>query len=280
MQRQKQKYELLLKVQGEEHAKQIEEIIQQLNDIEVKYQVDISKLQETLADKTAAMNSLNSTLEDIRSSNLRLVEEFSQQQIKFANLRQDYDSCVQNCKDLERSMENAQNDLGMIRSQQERLISEAVRVAQEEIRAEADRQFAHANKMFLQLKQDYSDAVEERQMWIQRTEETTTNANNAMQTFQSRIDALTYQLESTRTELELSKIEHGKIKQQAQSDSALFSERMDNMRREVAKMEKECAEAHQLVGTAVREKEKLKREVQELKGVCEELMSMVEVEEQ
>jgi hypothetical protein len=208
------------------------------------------------------------------------VEESSQQQMKAANWRQDYDTCVATCKTLERSLESAQMDLKNIQLQQERLLAEAIVAAQQEIRAEADRQFSHANKMFLQLKKDYADAVDERQVWIKRTEDTTANVSHATQAFQGRMDALNYQLESTKTEFELSKIEHGNLKQQLQSDSALFAERMESKRRDVTKMEKECAEAHQLVGTAVREKESLRREVKELKGVCEELMSMVEVGEE
>jgi len=277
MQRQKQKYELLLKVQGEEHAKQIEEIIQQLNDIEVKYQVDISKLKESLTEKNKTILSLQTTLEELKHQNIKLVEEASQQHVQSSTLRQDYDTCVEHCKQLEWTLQNSKLDLQNIQAQQERLLTEAIVAAQEEIRIEADRQFASANRMFLQLKKEYADAVEERLVWMKRTEETTTNVTQATQTYQTRMDALNYQLESIKTEYELSKIEHGQLKQQLQSDSTLFNERMEGMRRDVVKMEKECAEAHQLVGTAVREKEKLKREVQELKGVCEELMSMVEV---
>jgi chromosome segregation ATPase len=267
---------MLLKAQGEEHAKQIEEIIEQLNDIEVKYQADISRLQESLSDKTTMIQALHATLDEIRTSNNRLMDENSQHLMKISTLKQDYESSVQNCKDLECSLQNAKQDLSNIRLQQERLISEAVILAQEEIRAEADRQFAHANKMFLQLKKDYSTAVEERQMWMKRSEETMASVQNATQTFQSRMETLNYQLESTKTELEMSKMEHGKVRQQLQADSVLFAERMEEMRRDVVRMDRECAEAHQLVGTAVREKERLRKEVQELKAVCEELVSMVE----
>jgi len=277
VQQQKEKYERRLKTRAEEHVEQIDEIIQQLNNIEVKYQADISNLRASLTVKESNLVSLNALISQARLKNAKLMDEAAQHQAKYSAQRVEYDGIFKIQKELEASILEAQNETKKTLAQREKLISDAIRSAQEEIKVAAEKQFAQSNIAFIQLKKDLVVVDDEKKMWIKRAGEASGKLDDINSNSNRHIDDLTRQVNKAKEELEYSKTDVSRMKQQLLNERIIFSERVEIMTRDSAKLGKDCAEAHQLAETIEREKSHLKREVDELKALSDELMSLVGV---
>ena len=275
VQQQKEKYERRLKTRAEEHVEQIDEIIQQLNTIEVKYQTDISNLNGSLFMKESTMDSLQALIDQSRVKNVKAMDEAAQQQAMHSAQRVEYDTIFKVQKDLEANIQGVQNEIKNTLTQREKLIADAVRKAQEEIKVEAERQFAQSNIAFIQMKKDLVAIDAEKKLWFKRAEEATSKLDDINSNANRRIDDISRQLNNTKEELEGSKADVSRLKQQMGNDRTAFTNRVENMTKDLTRLSKECAEANQLAETIEREKIQLKQEADELKGLSEELMSIV-----
>jgi chromosome segregation ATPase len=256
-------------------VEQIDEIIQQLNSIEVKYQSDISNLRASFTMKESNIVSLNALIIQARVKNAKLTDEATQQQVKNSAQRVEYDAVLKIQKDLEASIQGVQSEIKKTLAQREKLIAEAIRSAQEEIKIAAEKQFAQSNIAFIQLKKDLAVVEDEKKVWFKRAEEATSKLDDISSNSNRRIDDLARQVSKAREDLEFSKTDVSRTKQQLVHERTVFTERVESMTRDVTRLGKECAEAHQLAETIEQEKSQLKREANELKALSDELMSLV-----
>jgi len=148
--------------------------------------------------------------------------------------------------------------------------------AQNEIRTAAERQFALAQKKYVQLKTDHSKMLSECDDLKSEVSSLKQEKIVLERKYESEVAQLMSELAETRACLATSQADAMKLKSMYGSKTAKLISSEKELEMRLNKVEAECRDAHTLVGSVVREKEKLKVENADLQSLCEELMGIVE----
>jgi hypothetical protein len=251
-------YEEKLMRQRRTHEHQIDEIIEQLNNIETSYGIEIASLKKRLSQKEIMTEALTHSLSEMKQ----------QHEIAIAKLEE------------ARNEVQAGNDrYTALKHRMEREKSEAVETACNEIRAAAESQFASAQKTFIKLKQDYVATCDDRNSLKRQCNELAGKVETLeakTRSYQNKISKLLAEGAEAKAKMATEKADALKMKQAYTEKVQAFVQKEKDMEFRIAKADRECEEAYALLQKAIKEKEVLKKENADLQSVCEELMTIVE----
>lgn len=273
------KFEIKIKKIVDDHAAEIDELLAQLDLVEEEHSEKVLTLEKNVHEKETIIGVLGTQLSDAIRKNEGMNTELksfcteleaSQNQIHEA--RNNVSTLEVTIKEM--TKENANN----LEEERKKRLNACQKVKSDMISA-AEQQFEEANVHYIKLKKEY-DSSRNRLATVE-TELQRTNAQTESLVKQRLADEAEKKAEIAQLKASLAAVEASAAKSEQKHSSIVDKIRTENSEI-MAKLEEaksNCASAHMSLATVVTEKQRLSRENAEINAVCEELMSMVEVQE-
>jgi len=272
LERQKLHYESTINKQKESHASEIGEVLNQLDSIEASYNNELTEERSKLSKKEVMTEALTSRLSEMQALTQSLRSQVEQYKANDDSIQQELHVAQQSIQTFQSQQSHYEH---LVQKEKENTLL-AVEEAEQQLQAEAEKQFAQANKLYVKLKNDYDGTLNSYEISEEcnrkMKEELETNHGKhvtQISVLQQELDKLELSLQDTQSHLTYTN-------QQYEAQKAGWNEVEQGWNAKIEAYTKECAQAHQLVGTVVREKEVLKEENKELQSLCEEMMGIVE----
>jgi len=260
---------------NEKRKSEIDELIEQLDQVESEYNAKLHPLQQSIHQKDAIISALGTQLADANDSNTHLQTNLQELQHQNQESLNTIHELQLRCDNLLKQQESSTilHNADMERQKIQTL--EAVELARQDIKKEAEDQFQKANGVYCRLKRDYENIREECRTEKKRRTEIQ-EENDKLK----RSEAQAY-LEVGKVKAELAVLlaqEAERAHAHSQKTQSL-QEQIQQLQNQLASSQNECTAAHMSLANIVAEKERILVENKELNSVCEELMSIVESHE-
>ena len=255
-----------------DNIKETEEILSQLNVVEKEHREKMANLEKTCGEKDAIITALGSQLAAAQSRS-KIAEETQKE------LNDDLEnSRIENTR-LSVELEKVTDEFSSLKESFERFKEEseasrqkACDEAREEMIERAEVQFKQANDLYVKLKKQYDLTRKKMEAHEKELKEAKTQLEKVES---SEIDL--------KTQIAELKAESAKVEAESAKKSKEYRREMERLLQAAEGFEKKCqaAEAssraaYKKLNSITAEKEKLQKEHDEVKSVCEELMAMVE----
>jgi len=272
LERQKLHYESTINKHKENHASEIGEVLNQLDSIEASYNNELTEERSKLSKKEVMTEALTSRLSEMQALTQSLRSQVEQYKANDDSIQQEPHIAQKSIQTFQSQQSHYEH---LVQKEKENTLL-AVEEAEQQLQAEAEKQFAQANKLYVKLKNDYDGTLNSYEISEECNgklkEELETNHgkySSQISVLQQEVDKLELSLQDTQSHLTYTN-------QQYEAQKVGWNEVEQGWNARIEAYKTECAQAHQLVGTVVREKEVLKEENKELQSLCEEMMGIVE----
>lgn len=255
-----------------EHAKEKEAILTRFSKAEADHRTKVSEIQKSAGEKDAIITALGSQLADAQTRSKKAEENLRSLSDKLDASRKESTQAYAEVGKLKHELEALTEKHEAFEKEVEAAREEACEEAREEMIERAEVQFKQANELYVKLKKQYDlckRKVEGLESDLRKTKQ-----------------ALTEQ-ESSHTELEAQvaslRGENAQVVSEAARKGKEYRREMERLLQAAEDFERKCKaseatsrHAYKKLAVAMEEKEKLQKEYDEVKNVCEELMAMVE----
>jgi len=262
------------------HSNEIDSILTELNTLEGSYNDKLEYLRSQLTKKEIMMDALTNSLKELKSKSkqdILSLQEYEQENEMIGNQLKHHQETI--IPKMQKTIDRLTAKLKEGERLEEIKRKEAVAEAQEDIRKAAEEQFAQAQKTYWELNENYEKMREERDLHQSEFQHLRKNSEGVERKNKAQVTALMAELAEARAGYATVQAECMKLKQSYGEKMQTLVDRENELEERLGNVERECKEAHQLVGRVVREKEELKNENNDLQALCEELMGIMEANE-
>jgi len=274
------KFEREVEKVREEHRAEIDELLSQLDLVEAEHNERYAEKEQSVSQKDAIIAALGAQLAEATAKttaaeselerNLALLESTQQESLR-----------------VEQALREAEDLMITIRTDHERALEaeKAKReVACDQVKDEmitaAEEQFARANETFMKLKHEH-DAAKTKLIKMEKELNTVKREADKLEKEQiAKEDEINADVAQLKAALASAEATVARKSQKYNSEIQQLRAVEDNLLSRVEEANTNCATAHMSLATVVAEKERLTKELEEMKSVCEELMAMIENGEQ
>lgn len=272
--------ELRLQQNQQDHTKELDDLLAQLDLVEAEHQEVIKSKEHTISEKVAAVSALSVELGDAQTRYNALIEKVAEEQELFDNVKvniKSKDEAILKYKaELAAQMEAYQKFVREAEGAQNKACDEA----REEMIVRAEAQFQQANEHYVKLRKQYDathtqlSKVEAKLKDTSKKLELALKERNSCETnLKAEIAQLKTAKEALKTKMESDAVQKSR---ESRREVDRLKESVKNLEAKAAEAENTSRNIQTTLATVVTDKEKLQREYNEMKSVSEELMAMVE----
>jgi len=270
--RDRTKYEQCLKQIQDDHAKESEELLAQLDLVEAEHKEKLQQVSKGAAEKDALITSLKQQISEMEMQIKDAVDSRE-------TLKSDFERVQEERIAMSDELKSVKEDLDLLKATHATLVktSEAAKQqACEKARLEmidrAEAEFKQANDLYVKLKKQYDlckKKLETLELELKKARGAVKKLETAETDFRRQI-----------SQLKESKI---KVETEAAQKTKEYRRELERLLQAAADFEAKLKEsetsnrqAQRKLATAAAEKAQLQKEYNDMKSVCEELMAMVE----
>ena len=269
-------YEKRIKELANEHHKELDDLLSQLDLVEAEHKQKLAEKEKSLAEKDAIVAALGTQLADAQTK-AKSCQELQTKAMSDLELFRERNA------ETQRALETCRNELEKARSVHEKFVKtaehekeKACEEAREEMIERAEAQFQQANDVYVKLKKQYDSM----RLKVE-------NLEKELKKSQCEVDRVTKEMEKREVDLKAEaaqlKVEKATVEADSAQKAKEYRREMERLLNAAKDFETKCQEAEEssqsiqkTLATVVAEKEQLKIEYDELNKVCEELMAHVE----
>jgi hypothetical protein len=273
-------HESQMKEADDNHNKQFEDLLAQLDLVEAEHQHTISAKEKLLLEKDAIVDALGSQLAEAQRKINEAQHERNQETDQSKQAQQ-------KCHALEEELQLLKSEILDLKDAHKKFAKDAAvaqaracEEAREEMIEKAEIQFQQANEHYVKLRKQYDESQERAK-----------KLESELKSMKKKVERVAKEKESCEIDLKAEVAQLNAAKSKIEADSA---QKAKEYRRELERLlqtakafEAKADEAGKTsrsiqttLATVVAEKEKLQKEYEEMKSVSEELMAIVEDREQ
>lgn len=254
------------------HEREKEDVILKFAETDSDYQTKLSELSKSTSEKDAIITALGSQLAE---AHVRLKKGEDSVRHLTEKLEQSQKELSQACGEIGR----LKHELQALSEKHEAFIKEAEAAkeeaceeARDEMIERAEIQFKQANELYVKLKKQY-DICKKKVATLEAELKKSKHALEEQGSSQTNYEAQLSSLKSEKTKIEEEAARKGK---EYRTEMERLLQAAEDFEKKYKAAEHTSRHAYKKLAAVNAEKEKLQKECDEVKSVCEELMAMVE----
>jgi len=272
----KKEYEQKLVNLRLEHGKEMDEVLAQLDLVEAEHQQRMNVKERSISDKDAVISALGSQLAEIQAT-------VNQSKDDHDAIHQQMESIQAELIEARSDAQNKKQEMELLKTHHERIIqdtlaqrNQAIEQAREEVIERVQVQFEERNAMYKELKHGYDDVVARKSELEHQLQSAEKLATDARKESHAREMDLADQLAQAKAAIATLEANVSRNAKQHLEEGDRLRSMEEVLRKELEKEKSTCQSIQSTLASVVADKERLRRECEELRAVSEELMTMVE----
>lgn len=254
----------------------IDAILEQLNVLESEYEAQVATLKGGLRTKETILRALGDQIADSNHRSDALIEQIAEQSRAEERLREEAALGSGAILELRDELVRMEDEHERILEEQTRHWKGEVMKAEEAVKAEAERQFADANSLYIRLQAEHEKVTSERDALAEEARKASALAAREGRKAKGRETELLTESAELRAALAAAEAQVAVEKRARIEETRIAEEREVEAQGELVASRKGCLAMQHSLAAVVVEKETLSAENRDLKEMAEELMAIVE----